>query len=217
MLWINFKTYERGIGDRGLGLARLCEEVSIEAKVSIIVCPQTADLYRLGQQVNIELWAQHVDAINPGKNTGFQLPLAVMHAGASGVFLNHSEHPLSTSDLEKTLRLCEEVGLKTMVFASSVEKVRELDSLGADFLAFEPPSLVGGDVSVSQSEPSEISEALEACTSSTLVVGAGVHARQDVEKCLELGVGGVVVSSALMQKTEDPEALLRELVSSFIG
>ena len=215
MLWINFKTYERGVGDRGLGLARLCEEISAETGVPIAGCPQAVDIYRLGQQVNIELWAQHVDAILPGKSTGFQLPLAVLHAGASGVFLNHSEHPLLASELTKAVQICQEVGLKMVVFASTVENVKEFDSLGADYLAFEPPFLVGGDVSVSQAEPDEIVLALEACSQSTLLVGAGVHNRQDVEKCLELGVVGAIVSSAVMAKTEDPGPLLRELAQPY--
>lgn len=196
-------------------MARLCEEVSQESKVPLAVCPQTADLYRLGQQVNIELWAQHVDAIIPGKNTGYLLPQAVLHAGASGVLINHSEHPLAVDVIQKTIEICRDLGLKAMVFSPTVAKVAEFNALGVDYLAFEPPFLVGGDVSVATAEAEEIKEALKVCDNATLVVGAGVHNREDVEKCLELGVENVVVSSALMQKTEDPETLLHELVLPF--
>ncbi len=215
MLWLNYKTYEKGIGDRGLRLARICEEVSQEFGVRMVVCPQIADIYRLGQQANVEIWAQHVDAILPGKNTGWQLPQAIFHAGASGVLLNHSEHPLSLADLTKTINICKDIGLQTMVFASSVEQVMEFDGLGADYLAFEPPTLVGGTVSVSVAQPNEIKVALAAAVKTNLVVGAGINSVADIQTCLDLGVLGALVASAVMEKTDDPETLLRELIAPF--
>lgn len=215
MLWINFKTYERGLGDRGLSLARLCEEISQETGTPIAVCPQMADLYRLGQQVNVELWAQHVDGIEMGKHTGFLLPEAAMHAGASGVLINHSEHPLSFEVVGQTINRCQDVGLSTMIFASSVAAVEDFAPLQPDYLAFEPPSLVGGDRSVAELEREEIRGAVLLSPNSKLVVGAGVHSLEDVTVSLRQGAYGVLVSSAVMEKTEDPSSLIHELASGF--
>ena len=215
MIWVNYKTYETGTGDRGLGVAQVCEEVSQETGIPIAVCPQTADLFRLGQQVNIELWAQHVDPITPGRNTGWQLPEAIMHAGASGVLINHSEHPLSDEEVHHTIERCVDVGLQTMVFVDTVEKATAVDAYLPTYIAFEPPELVGGDVSVATAGSDVLAQVVEAVNTATVIAGAGVHAVADVEKCVELGVQGVILASAVMKKTDDPRSLLAELASGF--
>lgn len=216
MLWVNYKTYPRGIGDRGVGLAQMCEDLGEELRVPVAICPQVSDIYRFSQQVTIDLWAQHVDPIEPGANTGWVLPESVHHAGAMGVLINHSEHRLSPDVIRSTVVRCHDVGLKTMVFVGSVEEARSVSDVGSEYVAFEPPELVGGNVSVAEADAAQLREFRDAVTHSHLIAGAGVHSKRDIDVCLDLGIDGVLVASAVMQKSEEPRELLLELIGAFV-
>jgi len=63
---INFKTYAQATGERALKIAKAAEEVYKETGVTIVVAPQLADLYRIAQEVEIPVFAQHIDPIKPG-------------------------------------------------------------------------------------------------------------------------------------------------------
>jgi len=215
VLWVNYKTYPKGMADSGLAFSLMCEEVSDEVGVNVIICPQVADIYRISQRVNLEIWAQHVDPLEPGRGTGFILAESVLKAGASGALINHSEHPITKEKMKETLDHCQTLGLRSMVFVPDIDSIAMVSELGPDFIAFEPPELVSGDVSVSTAENDEIKKAVEMITNSGLIVGAGVHDYEDVKLALESGAVGVLVSSALMEKSEDPRSLLMQLLEPF--
>lgn len=215
MFWLNFKTYERGTGDKALEIAKICEEVSQESGVSIFVCPQYPDIYRLAQKVNIEIWAQHIDEVKYGKHTGWVLPEAVATAGASGTLINHAERRLSFEGIKKRVERAKEVGLKTMVCTDNLEAAKRIESLRPDYLAFEDPDLIAGDVSIAFAEPEKTKRVIEEVKELPIVVGAGVKTTQDVKRSLELGATGVLVSSGVMLKAEDPKLAVSELVAGF--
>jgi triosephosphate isomerase len=94
ILIINLKTYERGLGEAALQLAFTAEKISNDTGVCIAIAPQFTDLKTLTTEVNIPVFAQHVDPILPGSHTGHILPEAVKAAGAVGTLINHSERQL---------------------------------------------------------------------------------------------------------------------------
>ena len=215
MIWINFKTYERGTGDKALELAVLCEEISQESGVEIFVCVQYSDIYRLGQKVNIELWAQHTDAVTYGKHTGWVLPEAVVAAGASGTLLNHAERRIYFEEIASRNERAKDVGLKTMVCASSTDEAKMVEDLEPDYIAFEDPDLIAGDVSIAFAEPEKTKRMAQEIERSTFVVGVGFKTSQDVKKSLELGAAGVLLSSAIMKKADDPKGAILEFFEVF--
>jgi len=87
-----------------------------------------------------------------------------------------------------------------------------------DYIAVEPPELIGGNRSVSTARPEVVSgtvEAVRRVSPSTLVLcGAGVHARGDVARALELGADGVLVASAVT-RSGDPRVAIAELLAGF--
>lgn len=206
---VNLKTYNRATGKRGLELAKKIESVGTNA----IICAQDSDIRLLAENVNLPIFAQHVDDIIPGSHTGWVLPDAVKDAGAVGTLLNHSEHKLSNEEIIRRIVRADAAGLEVVVCARSPKRVQELVALGIkpSAIAVEPPKLIGGDISVSAAEPEVISQSVAIANSVPVLCGAGVKTGEDVRKALELGARGVLVASGVA-KADDPVAAMNDLV-----
>ena len=216
MIIVNFKAYESAIGEKALELAKIHDKVAQETGVEIIIAVQPTDIYRVSQAVSIPVYAQHVDPVGYGSNTGWILPETIKEAGASGTLLNHSEHRFQSHEsLEKAInRLRDDLNLKTIVCAESDDEGAEISQkMSPDFIAIEPPELIGGDISISTSQPELIKNAVNKIGDNVLV-GAGVKNSQDIKIALELGAKGVLLASGVT-KASDPESVLRDLVSAY--
>ena len=216
MIIVNFKAYESAIGEKAVDLAKIHDKVAQETGVQIIVAVQPADIYRVVQAVSIPVYAQHVDPVGYGSNTGWILPETIKEAGAAGTLLNHSEHRFqSHENLEKAInRLRDDLGLKTIVCAESDDEGAEIaQKMNPDFIAIEPPGLIGGDISISTSQPELIKNSVEKIGNNVLV-GAGVKNAEDIKIALELGAKGVLLASGITKAT-DPESVLRDLASAY--
>lgn len=217
MIFVNFKTYKEGTGIKAVELARDLSSCQSQAKVPIIPVVQPTDI-RLSVTASLyEVWAQHVDAIEYGKNTGWILPEAIAEAGAMGTFLNHSEHKLKESSIKNHVSRCREVGLKTLVFAADLDELKKIVKLRPDMVAYEPPELIASaTTSVAKVKPEIIKEAVEVAKKAgvPLIVGAGVKDAADVKKSLELGAVGVAASSAIIL-AEDSKKVVLDLAKGF--
>ncbi|MFB6245803.1 MAG: triose-phosphate isomerase [Candidatus Nanohaloarchaea archaeon] len=208
MLVINFKAYAGAMGEKARELAEKCSEAAERTGKEVVVAPQPPDILRM-EDLELEVFSQHVDGTEPGSHTGHPLPESVSMAGASGTLLNHSERRLERKALKKSIDRAEEEGLTTLVCARSPEECGELGELGPDYVAFEPPELIGGEVSVSSARPGMIEEAVSR-SKPPVLTGAGVKTREDVEKSIELGCEGVLVASGVV-KAKDPQEKIVEL------
>ena len=112
---INFKTYPQATGEKAVLLAQTCEKVSKEYGVSIVVCPQVPDLYRVSRAVDIPVFSQHMDPGDPGRFTGHVLGETLVEAGCTGTLLNHSENRMELADIEDAVRRAEQLNLYTIV------------------------------------------------------------------------------------------------------
>lgn len=218
MLFVNFKTYEQASGARVLELVRILEEVANETQVKIIPVVQAVDVKEAAQSSKLEIWVQHVDAVEFGAHTGSVLPEAVFEDGAIGTFLNHSEKKFSDFEsLTKAHKRAVEVGLKTLVFASSLEELGNVATLNPTFVSYEPPEFIGSTTtSVTSAQPDVILKAVEIAKTHNLplIVGAGIHSTDDVKKSLGLGAVGIAVATDIV-KAQDPKKELLDLVEGF--
>lgn len=210
LIVINFKTYFQASGQNALNIAKACEQVSRETGADIRICVEAADIQTLAAAVDIPVYAQHIDAIEPGSHTGWILAENVAEAGAEGTLLNHSEHRLNIDVLERSIQRARDAGLKVIACANDAKVGEAIKAFNPDYIAVEPPELIGGEVSVSDARPELISEAVEKIGDNVLV-GAGVKDAEDVRKSLELGAKGVLVASGVA-KADDPYEAIRELV-----
>ncbi len=213
---LNFKTYEESTGDKALNLAKICDEVARETNARIVVIPQLTDIYRISQAVEIPVYSQHIDNVKPGSNTGYILPESIKAAGAVGSLINHSERRLKLSDIEADIRRIRELDMVSIVCTNNVEVTKATATMGPDFVAIEPPELIGSGISVSKTRPEIISGSVDAVKNLNpdvgVLCGAGISTGEDVKKAIELGACGVLLASGVI-KAKNPRAVLMDLVS----
>jgi triosephosphate isomerase (TIM) len=215
---INFKAYQETIGKNALHLARICEKVAIQTGADIRIAVAATDLANVTDHVTIPVYSEHVDEYPLGKHTGAILPEMVKAAGATGTLINHSEFKIPMKKLEDSIKRAEDLSLVTIVCADTLEEETKILGLSRrpDFIAIEPPELIGGDISVSTAKPELITRSVDEANKLTphlrVLVGAGVKNHLDVKKAMELGAAGVLVASGI-DLAKDPEVALRELIS----
>ena len=197
LIVVNFKNYDSAVGKNAVRLSKIAESVSKE----IIVCVQVTDIYQVSVSTSLKVFAQHIDPITYGSNTGFILPESVKSAGAKGTLINHSEHRLDITTIKTTLKRAKELGLKTILCAKDAEESAKLSKLNPNYIAMEPPNLIGGKISVSTANPNLIKNTIDLVKKANpdikILVGAGIKTGKDVRKSLELGADGVLVSSGV--------------------
>jgi len=218
MLFINFKTYDEGTGKNALELIKILEEVAETSQIKIIPVVQVTDIKEAVGISKLEIWTQNVDPVSFGSHTGSILPESVLEDGAVGTFLNHSERKFQdTISLQQTIERCGQLGLKTLVFASNLEELGTVSSFNPTLVAYEPPEFIGSiTTSVTSAQPDIILKAVEIAKTHNLplIVGAGIHSREDVKKSLELGATGIAVAKDIL-KAEDPKKELLDLIEGF--
>jgi triosephosphate isomerase len=164
----------------------------------------------------IPILAQHIDPIVYGNNTGYILPEAVEDAGATGTLINHAEHKLTLAQIEACVAKCKELGFISIVCTNNVATSAAAAALAPDFVAVEPPELIGGDISVTTANPDVVKNSVAAVKKINpevrVLCGAGVKNGKDVKKAIELGADGVLLASGVA-KAKDPRAALEDLIS----
>jgi len=212
MIIVNFKTYETAIGENAVALAKIHETIAQETGAEIAVAVNALDLERVIRAVSIPVFAQHVDPAGFGSFTGSVPAELVKKMGATGTLLNHSEKRLGEK-LSECVEAAKNAGLKIVVCAENdVEAEKIARELKPDFIAVEPPELIGGDISVTSANPEVIVNTLQRLEGTPLLVGAGVKNGEDVKTALKLGARGVLLASGIT-KAESPAEVLRDLVS----
>ncbi|HIE33874.1 MAG TPA: triose-phosphate isomerase [Candidatus Altiarchaeales archaeon] len=213
---VNFKTYKEATGDNALNLAKICDKVAIETESDIFVAPQFTDIFRIFSETNIPIFGQHVDNIDYGSNTGHVLPESVKESGAIGCLVNHSERRLKLADMEAIIGRLRKLDMASIVCTNNVNTTKAVAAMDPDFVAIEPPELIGSGISVSTAQPEIISGSVDAVEKINpdlkVLCGAGISSGEDVKKAIELGACGVLVASGIV-KAEDPKTALFDLVS----
>ena len=212
-LLINFKTYLEATGKRAVDLSRKIEEVGRNAGVKVGVAPQFCDIAQVAGEVEIPVFAQHIDPITPGAYTGHVLPESVRAAGAAGTIINHSERTIRLIDIENSVRHARELGLLTVVCASTARLSAAVALAEPEMVAIEPPELIGSGRAVSKESPEVVTESvrrIRSVNSEVLILcGAGITTGEDVYEALKLGAQGILVASGIV-KAARPEDVLAD-------
>ncbi|APW98613.1 triose-phosphate isomerase [Halobiforma lacisalsi AJ5] len=207
---VNLKTYPCDPVD----VATAVRDVDEATDARLVVAPQAAHLERVAE-TGVETWAQHVDPIDYGSNTGHALAESLADAGADGTLINHSERRLKLADIDGAVEAAERAGLETVVCANNPEQIGAAAALGPDAVAVEPPELIGTGTPVSQADPEVVEDAVEAARNVdpdvSVLCGAGISTGDDVVAAGDLGAEGVLLASGVA-KADDPRAALEDLV-----
>ncbi|MCK4714381.1 MAG: triose-phosphate isomerase, partial [Candidatus Aenigmarchaeota archaeon] len=201
LLVVNTKAYLEGTGQKALRLARICKRLSAGARAELILSVQPSDIP--GVSGHVTTFAQHIDAIGPGSHTGHILPEAVKAAGAKGTLINHSERRLALPEIKERIMISRKTGLRVVCCVPRTGMVRDVARMNPDYIAIEPPELIGTGIPVSRARPGVITRSVgiakKANSRVRVLCGAGISKCEDVEKALELGASGVLVASGIVK------------------
>lgn len=213
---LNVKTYTEATGDNALAIATLMDKISKEMGVSMAIAVQATDISLCAKKINIPVFAEHIDPIKPGSHTGWTLPEAIKAAGAVGTLINHSEHRLLLADIDVCISRTKELNLDHIVCSNNVATSKTIAAFSPNFVAVEPPELIGGNISVTTADPGIVSGTVEAVKdidkNVRILCGAGVKDGKDVAKAIELGADGVLLASGVV-KAKDKKSVLYDLAS----
>ena len=161
------------------------------------------------------VYSQHTDLAGLGPFTGKVSAQELKEIGVKGTLLNHSERKIPFSILRKIVKDCKRNKLVVVICASSLTEAHKVAQLAPDYLAYEPPELIGGNVSVTKARPEIIAKAVELVRKisprTRVLCGAGVQSREDIIKALRLGTKGVLIGHAV-PKAKDPAKFLKGLL-----
>lgn len=229
LLVVNFKTYDESTGDNALELLRVCDRVASESGVDIVAVPALLDLERCCRTAKEEglndvvIFAQHVDpSFKEGKlgnNTGRILAAKLRELGVQGSLLNHSERKLTrragedmdVGEIKARVSALKAEGLKSIVCCGweaqdlTVKEGKLIAASKPDYIAVEPPEMIGGDVSVT-TKPELITGFVKAIMDVDknigILTGAGVKNGEHAAKAIKLGTKGVLVASGIVKPKE---------------
>jgi len=213
---LNVKTYAEATGIKALEIAQLMDRISQEIGVSMAIAVQATDISICAEKVKIPVFAEHIDPITPGSHTGWTLPESVKETGAVGTLINHSEHRLKLADIDFCVTRAKELNLDHIVCTNNILTSKAAAVFSPNFIAVEPPELIGGDISVTTADPDIVSGSVDTVKDINknvkVLCGAGVKNGRDVSKSIELGAEGVLLASGIV-KAKDKESVIRDLAS----
>ncbi|MDW0140589.1 MAG: triose-phosphate isomerase [Nitrososphaeraceae archaeon] len=216
-LIINFKNYEDVSADRAINLAESARQVAEKLKIEIVVAPPQPALALIAKKIQIPVICQHVDNEKMGPSTGFVVPEIAKSYGAIGSLINHSEHRIEMSSIASLVERMRKLGMVSIVCAQEPNEVVEISILQPDFIAIEPPELIGSGRAVSKENPAIITKSIQGAGSrSSIICGAGITDKDDVARAMELGSQGILVASGIV-KANSWEKKIAELASGMKG
>jgi triosephosphate isomerase len=216
LIVLNFKTYRESTGQEAVRLAEICEDIARDYSVEMVVVPQAADISTISKAVKIPVFAQHVDGVGYGGFTGHITAASLKAAGASGSLINHSERRLKLAEIDASIAACRAQGMKMIVCTNNVATTSAAAALGPDYVAVEPPELIGSGIPVSKADPEVVTKSVEAvkriAPGVDVLCGAGITHGEDLKAALELGSVGVLLASGII-KAKDQRKALEDLVT----
>jgi triosephosphate isomerase (TIM) len=221
ILILNFKNYLEVSGHKCIELAKAAEKVTklFDARIQIVVAPPQPALSLVKENVEIPIFAQHVDDAKEGSSTGFFIPEISQSFGAEGSLINHSEHRIERADtIQNLVNRLRQLNMVSVVCARSAQEVSNLARFEPDYIAIEPPELIGSGKAVSKENPSIVTDSLGAAADVSknvrVICGAGITDAVDVKSALKLGAKGILVASGVI-KSKSWVDKISELASGY--
>jgi triosephosphate isomerase len=218
MFVINCKNYEEISGDKIIKFIKIAEQVSKKYKIKIAISPPQ-HLIGLVANSSIPIIAQHIDDSKIGSTTGFIIPELLKKSKVKGSLINHSEHRISNKEIEKLVLKLEELNMISIVCVKDIAEVKKYVKLNPNFIAIEPPELIGSGKAISKEKPDLIVKAADIVNNSKnktkLLCGAGIVSGEDVAKAIELGSKGILVASGII-KSKDWNKIISEFAKALV-
>jgi len=218
MFVINCKNYEEIAADKIIKFVKIAEKISKKYKVKIAISPPQ-HLVGLVANSSIQILAQHIDVSKVGSTTGFIIPELLKKSKVKGSLINHSEHRITSKEIEKLVLKLKELKMISILCVKDIAEVKKYVKLNPDYIAIEPPELIGSGKAVSKEKPELIAKAASIVNNSKnktkLLCGAGIVSGEDVAKAIELGSKGILVASGII-KAKDWNKIISEFAKALV-
>jgi triosephosphate isomerase (TIM) len=208
ILILNFKNYLEVAGRASIELAKAAQQVSksLDGRIKIVACPPQPALSLVKENVDIPVFAQHVDDAKEGSTTGYFIPEIAKSFGAQGSLINHSEHRIDRSQtIQNLVDNLRKLQMVSVVCARSAAEVADIARFKPDYIAIEPPELIGSGKAVSKENPAIVTDSIESAAKVSqevrVICGAGITDAADVRSALKLGAKGILVASGVIKAT----------------
>ncbi|MGQ0772341.1 MAG: triose-phosphate isomerase [Nitrososphaerota archaeon] len=202
MFIINYKNYDEISGQNASKLASVADTIAKKHKIKIAIAPPHHLLSSI-KNYSGPILAQHVDNAKVGSTTGFVIPELLKKSGVSGSLINHSEHRIPAKDIAELVKRLRMLKMISVVCVKDISEAGKYAKLNPDYIAIEPPELIGTGRAVSTERPELITKAAHAVkaarNNTKLLCGAGIVTGQDVRKAVELGSKGILVASGIIK------------------
>ena len=218
MFVINCKNYEEIAGDNIVKFIKIAEKISKKYKIKIAIAPPQ-HLIGMVSNSTIPILSQHIDDSKVGSTTGFVIPELLKKSKVKGSLINHSEHRITSKEIEKLVSKLKELKMISILCVKDVAEVKKYVKLNPDYIAIEPPELIGSGKAISKEKPDLIFKAADiiknAKNSTKLLCGAGIVSGEDVSKAIELGSKGILVASGII-KAKDWNKIINDFAKSMV-
>ena len=218
MFIINCKNYEEVSGNKISKLVKTAQTVSRRYGVKIAIAPPQ---HLLGQVAGspIPILAQHVDDAKIGSTTGFMVPELLKKSKVKGSLINHSEHRIPPKEIGQLVERLRKLNMISVVCVKNVAEATKYAKLNPNYIAIEPPELIGSGKAVSKEQPELITRAAigvkSAKNQSKLLCGAGIVSGEDVKQAMILGSKGILVASGIV-KAKNWQKIIEEFAKAMV-
>jgi triosephosphate isomerase len=217
MFVINCKNYEEISGDKIIQFVKTAQKISKRHKIKIAIAPPQ-HLIGLVSKSGIPILAQHIDVSKVGSTTGFIVPELLKKSKVAGSIINHSEHRISSKEISLLVAKLKELKMISILCVKDVAETKKYSKLNPDYIAIEPPELIGSGKAVSKEKPELITKAVKAVDSAKnntkLLCGAGIVSGEDVSAAIGLGSKGILVASGII-KAKNWSKIIEEFAKAF--
>ena len=216
---INFKNYSEILGEGAVRLAKTAEVVSETIEVEFILAPPVPRLNSVASVVRLPVFSQSVGNQQEGKSTGAIIPEALKASGCTGSIINHSESRVPLETIRDVIPRMKGLGLSSCVCGEDAKEIVTMAGFAPEYLAVEPPELIGSGIAVSRARPELIRESVSfakgAGYAGRLLCGAGIVTGEDARAAVKLGMDGILVASSVV-RSKDWESKIRELAGALL-
>jgi len=216
---INFKNYREILGEGAMRLAADAALASEGLDLELILAPPVPTLSAVAAASRLRVFGQGVGNQSEGKSTGAIIPEALKASGCAGSIINHSELRLPHETIRALLPRMKGLRLSSCVCGEDAGEIASLAAFDPEYLAVEPPELIGSGIAVSQARPELLRETVASARRAgyhgKLLCGAGIVTGEDARAAMRLGMDGVLVASSVV-KANDWGAKVRELAAALL-
>lgn len=218
MFIINCKNYDEVSGEKITKLIKIAKKVSKKYGIKIAVAPPQHLLSKV-TSFTLPILAQHVDDAKVGSTTGYIVPELLKKSKVRGSLINHSEHRISSKEIEQLVIRLKKLNMISVVCVKNVSEALEYSKLNPDYIAIEPPELIGSGKAVSKEKPELITRAAMAVKNARnqtkLLCGAGIVSGEDVKQSMILGSKGILVASGII-KAKNWQKIIEDFAKAMI-